>query len=81
MVVLKQKKNFTLAVLAENQKQVKGIQLDGKLGVIEKFGDLLETCARVKSRNIIQPFYRNQNRCALLILKESQKDIGLYELC
>ncbi|CAD8103356.1 unnamed protein product [Paramecium primaurelia] len=80
MIVLKQENQFVLVVIAENQKQIKGILFQkNKVLQLDKYGELLD-CPSKNGKNIIQStVIKNKN--GIYLLSETQKDIGLYELC
>ncbi|CAD8176595.1 unnamed protein product [Paramecium octaurelia] len=79
MIIVKQNKHFMLVVFGESVKQIKGIMIqENKVHPIEMIGELLE-CPAKSGKNVIQTFFKN--RSSFYLLSDSQKDIGLYELC
>ncbi|CAD8166953.1 unnamed protein product [Paramecium pentaurelia] len=79
MIIVKQNKLFILVAFAESIKQIKAIKIqENKINMIEMFGELLE-CPAKTGKNVIQTFFKN--RSSFYLLSDSQKDIGLYELC
>ncbi|CAK64176.1 unnamed protein product (macronuclear) [Paramecium tetraurelia] len=80
MIILKQENQFVLVVIAENSKQIKGILIQkNKVLQLDKYGELLD-CASKYGRNVVQQtVVKSKN--GIYLLSETQKDIGLYELC
>ncbi|CAK79461.1 unnamed protein product (macronuclear) [Paramecium tetraurelia] len=79
MIIVKQNKHFILVAFGESVKQIKGIMIqENKINPIEMIGELLEYPAK-SGKNVIQTFFKN--RSSFYLLSDSQKDIGLYELC
>ncbi|CAD8072456.1 unnamed protein product [Paramecium sonneborni] len=80
MIVLKQENQFVLVVFGENSRQIKGVLYQkNKVLELDRYGELLD-CISKNGKNVIQQtVIKNKN--GIYILSDTQKDIGLYELC